>query len=100
MHPRSLILIFAPFISALAPEAIAFGSIDPFRAEAITPPRAQLATMPESGFIPCRSLPSGAVFDVLDVVDLALCQNPGTHEAWANARVQAAQVGVAQSART
>jgi TolC family type I secretion outer membrane protein len=97
MHPRSLILILAPFVSALAPEAIAFGSIDPFSTEAITPPRAQLAPMPESNFVPCQTIPSAAVFDVLEVVDLALCQNPGTYEAWANARVQAALVGVAQS---
>jgi TolC family type I secretion outer membrane protein len=34
-----------------------------------------------------------------DVVDLALCANPSTREAWANARYQAALVGVAQSAR-
>ena len=80
MHPRSLLLILAPFVSALAPEAIAFGSIDPFGTEAITPPRALLAPMPEgteTGFVPCRALPSETVFDVLDVVDLALCQNPG-----------------------
>lgn len=34
-----------------------------------------------------------------DVVDLALCANPATREAWANARYQGALVGVAQSAR-
>ena len=34
---------------------------------------------------------------MLEVVDLALCQNPQTREAWANARAQAALVGVAQS---
>jgi outer membrane protein len=34
-----------------------------------------------------------------DVVDLALCANPSTREAWANARYQGALVGVAQSAR-
>jgi TolC family type I secretion outer membrane protein len=34
----------------------------------------------------------------VDVVDLALCNNPQTREVWANARAQAAQVGVAQAA--
>ena len=34
----------------------------------------------------------------IDAVDLALCNNPQTREVWANARAQAAQVGVAQAA--
>lgn len=33
-----------------------------------------------------------------DVVERALCNNPQTREAWANARAQAAQVGVGESA--
>jgi len=33
-----------------------------------------------------------------DVVDRVLCRNPKSHEAWANARVQAAEVGVARAA--
>ncbi|NWB98372.1 TolC family protein [Pseudomonas gingeri] len=33
-----------------------------------------------------------------DVVSNALCQNPKTREAWANVKVQAAQVGVAKAA--
>jgi outer membrane protein len=33
-----------------------------------------------------------------DVVERALCNNPQTHLVWANARAQAAQVGVARSA--
>ncbi|MBI5908081.1 MAG: TolC family protein, partial [Burkholderiales bacterium] len=33
-----------------------------------------------------------------EVVDYALCNNPQTRLAWANARVQAAQVGIAESA--
>ncbi len=35
---------------------------------------------------------------VADVIERALCHNPQTHEAWAQARAQAAQVGVAQAA--
>ncbi|KAF0844129.1 TolC family type I secretion outer membrane protein [Methylovorus glucosotrophus] len=33
-----------------------------------------------------------------EVADATLCNNPQTREAWANARVQAAQVGIARSA--
>jgi TolC family type I secretion outer membrane protein len=35
---------------------------------------------------------------LLDIIDQALCHNPQTRQAWANARVQAAQLGVAQAA--
>jgi outer membrane protein len=36
--------------------------------------------------------------DLAEVVDIALCNNPQTRQGWASARVQAAQVGVAQAA--
>ncbi|WP_173059756.1 TolC family protein [Sulfurimicrobium lacus] len=39
-----------------------------------------------------------AALSLTDVVERALCNNPQTREAWANARFQAAQVGVGQSA--
>ena len=48
--------------------------------------------------MPCQALPADAAYGVLEVVDLALCRNPTTREVWSFARVQAAQVGVAQSA--
>jgi outer membrane protein TolC len=35
--------------------------------------------------------------NLLEVVNLALCNNPQTREAWASARVQAAQVGVSKA---
>jgi outer membrane protein TolC len=40
--------------------------------------------------------PAGAL-GLAEVVDLALCNNPQTREAWASARVQAGLVGVAQA---
>ena len=39
-----------------------------------------------------------APLSLADVVDRALCHNPQTRAAWANARVEAAQVGVARAA--
>jgi len=77
---------------------MAFGPVDPFNTEAITSPRPLLFPVPGNSYEPCNALPAGAIYGVLEVVDLALCQNPKTHESWANARAQAAQVGVAQSA--
>jgi len=43
-------------------------------------------------------MPDGAALSLAEVVDRVLCRNPRTHEAWANARVQAAEVGVARAA--
>ncbi|MCK9620812.1 MAG: TolC family protein [Methylobacter sp.] len=48
---------------------------------------------------PCRlDKNSGHAWTLVDVVDQALCSNPQTRQAWANARFQAAQVGIAKSA--
>lgn len=47
---------------------------------------------------PCNKQVPATALGLADIVDLALCNNPQTREAWATARVQAAQVGVAQSA--
>ena len=77
---------------------MAFGAIDPFSTAATTPPLPALFPSTDGAYQPCQPLPAGATYGVIEVVDLALCQNPKTHESWANARAQAAQVGVAQSA--
>jgi outer membrane protein len=88
--------------AVLAPEARAFGPTDPFATEAIVPPRPllfpQLIPEQDAAARPCQKPAADQIFGVLEVVDLALCQNPRTHEAWANARIEAAQVGLAQSA--
>jgi outer membrane protein len=43
-------------------------------------------------------VPEDAALSLAEVVDRVLCRNPQTHEVWANARVQAAEVGVARAA--
>jgi TolC family type I secretion outer membrane protein len=70
---------------------------DPFNTEAIAPPRPLLFPAAERADLPCQAVAFGAIYGVLEVVDLALCQNPRTHEVWANARAQAALVGLAQT---
>ncbi|MDP1666208.1 MAG: TolC family protein [Methylobacter sp.] len=48
---------------------------------------------------PCRlNKNSDHAWTLVDVVDQALCSNPQTRQAWANARFQAAQVGIAKAA--
>ncbi len=82
----------------LAADALAFDPADPFNTVAITPPPPRLQLPADPTFTPCQTLPADAVYGVLDVVDQALCRNPKTHEAWASARAQAAEVGTARAA--
>jgi TolC family type I secretion outer membrane protein len=95
----SLFLSIAALALALSPDVGAFGAIDPFDTAAATPPRPSLNSAgAENNAKPCEPPRSGTALSVIDAVDLALCNNPQTREIWANARAQAAQVGVAQSA--
>jgi TolC family type I secretion outer membrane protein len=85
---------------------------DPFDTAPLTPPRPLLQENEwgsdrekagaENFDTPCQ-MPRfdgspNAPLSILEAVDLALCNNPQTRELWASARVQAAQLGVAQSA--
>jgi len=49
-------------------------------------------------FVPCRAEVDTSPLSLSQVVDTALCANPQTREAWANARSQAALLGVAEAA--
>ncbi|MGB7502805.1 MAG: TolC family protein [Azonexus sp.] len=76
----------------------AAGLSDPFSTDAMTPPRPSPQAAGRSADVPCaREIPAAPLMSI-DAVDLALCNNPQTREVWANARAQAAQVGVAQAA--
>ena len=79
----------------LATLAHAGGSGDPFSVFAPVPPPAA-ATHPSPAA--CLPLDPTRPLGLAEAVDLALCNNPQTRLAWANARAQAALVGVAQSA--
>ena len=89
---------FFAVLLCLATPVGAAGLSDPFATEALTPPRPSPQSAGRSSDVPCaREIPA-VPLTAIDAVDLALCNNPQTREVWANARAQAAQVGVAQSA--
>jgi TolC family type I secretion outer membrane protein len=67
---------------------------DPFDTLAGVPPLSGV----RSAAAPCQPADLGKPLELTDVVDIALCNNPQTRQGWASARVQAAQVGVAQAA--
>ena len=76
---------------------------DPFDDQRKSPWDALAAVPPLSGLradtaAPCQPADLGKPLDLTEVVDIALCNNPQTRQSWAGARVQAAQVGVAQAA--
>ncbi|MDD5175109.1 MAG: TolC family protein [Sterolibacterium sp.] len=48
--------------------------------------------------MPCQKTPDGVALALADIVEASLCNNPQTRLAWVNARIQAAQLGVSQSA--
>ena len=90
-----LTLLTLPF---LAFGATAGGLADPFDTELMVPPNPAFAAAAGTTPNPCSPRSAQTVLGVLEVVDIALCQNPETREAWANARAQAALVGAAQGA--
>ncbi len=47
---------------------------------------------------PCKAVAESEALGLNDVVELALCGNPQTREAWANARFQEAQLAISQAA--
>lgn len=85
-------------LAAYPPGTLAFGSLDPFNVDPKPPTIAFATSGQEISKLPCTALQTDAKYSVLDVIDQALCRNPKTHEAWANARSQAALVGAAQAA--
>ncbi len=89
---------FSPLLLLLALPVAAAGLSDPFDTTSMAPlkPSPQLAA--RVGDAPCANTLPATALSAIDVVDLALCNNPQTREVWASARLQAALVGVAQSA--
>lgn len=75
----------------------AAGFDDPFDTRSLHAARPGNSHRPELD-APCRATTGQAPLTLAEAVDLALCANPQTRLAWANARAQAAQVGIAESA--
>ena len=82
----------------LALPAAAAGLNDPFDTAAMAPLKPSPQLSARVGEAPCANTLPATALTAIDTVDLALCNNPQTRDVWAAARVQAALVGVAQSA--
>jgi outer membrane protein len=91
-------LLLACALSVFAnSNAAAAETSDPFGTDALVPPRPALS-MGGAEADPCAVKPLDHALNLQEVVNLALCNNPQTHVAWANSLVQAAQIGVSKSA--
>jgi len=96
VDPIAVVTFVFCFGSQAIAQTIAVDSYDPLSVHDLAP-KSQLGGM-DAASICNFSGQSGRALSLADVVDRSLCNNPQTHAAWANARAQAAQVGIARAA--
>jgi outer membrane protein TolC len=93
MNPGLIGALAGVLLAGAVPESDAR---DPFETERLTTP-ARNAALPGTVADPCLdAVPSSLT--LVDAIHTALCRNPQTRQTWANARIAAAQLGVARSA--
>ncbi|NOT66843.1 MAG: TolC family protein [Methylophilaceae bacterium] len=79
----------------LAENSLWYRSDDPLKTEALAPPALPVGYLQSTA---CHAVNYESALTLAGVAEAALCNNPQTRAAYASARVQAAQVGIAQSA--
>ena len=94
---QKLLFVACGVFSGLAGAAEPFFD-DPLRTEEALHLRGASLLASRVAERPCADVLPGRPLTAADVVDLALCRQPQTREAWAAARAQAAQLGVARAA--
>jgi len=88
------VLLSCPFSAGWGQEGILEDPFSTHKGVSQSPGKKHLAVED-----PCRlKTDKGHDWTLVDVIDQALCSNPQTHQAWANARFQAGQVGIAKAA--
>lgn len=103
LPPPSAMALAVMLTAALSNQAVAaersiwYDSGDPFNTESLTPPVVPDGYL-DSQYSPCKLPDYASQLTLADIANTTLCNNPQTREAWANARVQAAQLGIARSA--
>lgn len=89
--------LLAALPSAVA-TAASLNLADPFDTHALTAPdQATPWNSPAAASACAAQPPAGQPWSLEQVVNRALCANPQTRQAWANARAQAARLGVSKS---
>lgn len=90
------ILMTCFFSAALAEESIWYKDGDPLNTQIYSLPKIPDGYREPNA--PCSNVDLSKPITLAEVADASLCNNPQTSEVWANARVQAAQLGIAKSA--
>jgi len=105
-HPRfvgpglpGVVLLAAAGLLAPRPAPAALPALsDPFGTRTLTAPDQATPWQGPAAASACTRQPThGQAWTLVDVVNRALCSNPQTRQAWANARARAAQLGVNKS---
>jgi outer membrane protein len=97
-NPAAIAALLLPaFLLLSGSHALARETSDPFGTDSSMPPKPALRIEGAAGD-PCSAQPIDHALNLAEVVNLALCNNPQTHVAWANSLAQAAQVGVSEAA--
>ncbi len=89
-----IVSLLSMHIPAYAVESIWYSDKD-LKEESIS--RIPQGYLDASTLDPCGTRTYDKPLSLVDVTEAALCHNPQTREVYANAKVQAAQVGVARS---
>lgn len=96
MRPLPMRSLACALLCLWSSPALSEETSDPFDTQQMLPLKPALRLGAAIGDPCAEAMPTGAL-SLPEVVNLALCNNPQTREVWASARVQAAQVGVAQA---
>lgn len=99
LRPHAVrIAALALALVAAPPLRAASFAADPFATTALAP-GSHTGSWHGMGADPCAQLtPHGRAWNLIDVVNRALCANPRTRETWFAARAQAARLGASESA--
>lgn len=90
-------LLLALCLGVVATQAPALDWDDPFQTGRLPAAGPNGSVQLPVAAQPCTNFDTQSPLSIVDVVDRVLCQNPRSHEAWANARYQAAQLGAANA---
>ncbi len=85
-----------PYFMVLLMSCEAFSGAEPL-ATGISSPSPALILDNGKYIFPCAQPIARRPLNLTDVVNLALCRNPQTREAWTNSQVYAAQIGVSEA---
>jgi outer membrane protein TolC len=87
-----IFIIFNVFTLSYAADSIFYSDKDQDQIQQIPP-----GYIDPSSIDPCQTKAFNRPLSLLEVTEAALCHNPNTKEVYANAKIQAAEVGVARS---